>query len=115
VKIILISLDTLCAGHLSCYGHRFDTSPCIDEFSAGSVLFERCYATDVPTPPSYTAIFSGRFGIHSGIFGFQDPTTYRPGPPMIQQLLLREGYETCAISNLFYPCPWLWTGPGRNR
>ncbi len=112
MKVVMISLDTLCASHVSCYGYGFETTPCIDRWAEGAVLFDRCYASDVPTPPSYTAMFSGRFGVHNGIFGFQDPSTYRPGPPMAQDLLARAGYETCAISNLFYPCPWLVPGWG---
>ena len=110
MKIIFISLDTLCAGHLGCYGYRLDTTPRIDEWAERGVLYERCYATDVPTPPSYTAMFSGRFGMHTGIFGFQAPHTYKSGPPLIAQHLHHNGYETCAISNLFYPIPWLLSG-----
>ena len=110
MKVILISLDTLCASHVSCYGHPFETTPCIDRWAEEAVVFERCYASDVPTPPSYTAMLSGRFGIHNGIFGFQDPWTYRPGPPLLQEHLGRAGWETCAISNLFYVCPWLQGG-----
>jgi arylsulfatase A-like enzyme len=110
MKTVLISLDTLYAAHLGCYGWRFDTTPCIDRWAAKGVLFKRCYATDVPTPPSYTAMFSGRYGMHNGIFGFQDPTSYMAGPPMLQQHFEKAGHETCAISNLFYPCPWLLPG-----
>ncbi len=110
MKVILISLDTLCSSHLSCYGYRLETTPQIDRWAADAALFERCYSSDVPTPPSYTAMLSGRFGIHNGIFGFQDPSTYRPGPPMVQRLLANAGWETCALSNLFYACSWLLDG-----
>jgi len=110
MKAILISLDTNRADHLGCYGYRFDTSPNIDKFASDGVVFQRCYATDVPTPPSYTNIFSGRFGIHNGIFGFQPPETYRPGPPLLQEVLVDAGYRTGAISNVFYPASWLLRG-----
>ncbi len=106
----MIALDTLCASHVSSYGYRFDTTPNIDRWGERAVQFQRCYASDVPTPPSYTAMFSGRFGVHNGIFGFQDPGSYRAGPPMVQELLSKAGWETCAVSNLFYPCPWLLPG-----
>jgi arylsulfatase A-like enzyme len=112
MRIILIALDTLRADHLSCYGWRFPTTPQIDAWAEKAVLFERCYASDVPTPPSYTAMFSGRFGVHNGIFGFQDPGSYRRGAPMMQQVLASAGWETCALSNLFYVCPWLLPGWG---
>ncbi len=110
MNVLLISLDTTCASHLGCYGHQFDTSPNIDRLASQSVLFERCYATDVPTPPSYTAMLSGRFGVHNGIFGFQPADSYQRGAPMLQEVLAKAGYRTCALSNLFYVCPWLLPG-----
>lgn len=110
MKVIFISLDTARADHFGCYGHQFDTTPNVDKIAREGVLFERCYASDVPTPPEYTAIFSGRFGIHTGIFGFEGPGAYRPGAPMLQELLARAGWRTAAISNLFYPCSWLMRG-----
>jgi arylsulfatase A-like enzyme len=110
MRIVLISLDTLCVSHLSCYGYHQPTTPRIDAWADRAVRFERCYASDVPTPPSYTAMLTGRFGIHNGIFGFQDPATFRPGPPMVQEQLASAGYQTCAVSNLIYPCPWLLRG-----
>ena len=112
MKIVMIALDTLRADHLSCYGWRFPTTPRIDQWAEQAVLFERCYASDVPTPPSYTAMFSGRFGMHNGIFGFQSADSYRRGAPMIQEVLAKAGFETCAVSNLCYPCPWLLPGWG---
>ena len=93
MRVVLISLDTLCASHLSCYGWPVRTTPNIDRWAEGGVIVERCYASDVPTPPSYTAMLSGRFGIHNGIFGFQDPGTYRPGPPLLQEQLAGAGWE----------------------
>lgn len=110
MNILLISLDTCCSNHLSCYGHKYQTSPHVDTLASQGVLFERCYASDVPTPPSYTSMLSGRYGIHNGIFGFQAPDTYRAGAPMLQQVLVKAGYNTCALSNLFYVCPWLMQG-----
>ena len=44
LKIILISLDTLRADHLSCYGYGRPSSPNIDELARDSVLFENTYA-----------------------------------------------------------------------
>jgi len=110
VKVVFISLDTARVDHFGCYGHPFDTSPNVDKVAGQGVQFQRCYASDVPTPPEYTAIFSGRLGIHTGIFGFEGQGAYHPGPPMLQEILARAGWRTGAISNLFYTCPWLMRG-----
>ena len=58
-NIILISLDTLRADHLGCYGYDKETSPNIDRFAKESVLFERCIAPSSWTTPSHASLFTG--------------------------------------------------------
>ena len=50
--VVLVSIDTLRADHLGCYGYERETSPHIDGLAAGSVLFERAYAHSNNTAPS---------------------------------------------------------------
>jgi glucan phosphoethanolaminetransferase (alkaline phosphatase superfamily) len=38
-NVILISIDTLRADHLGCYGYERATSPALDLLAAGGVLF----------------------------------------------------------------------------
>jgi len=40
-NIILVSIDTLRADHLSMNGYEYNTSPNIDEFSKKSIIFEK--------------------------------------------------------------------------
>jgi choline-sulfatase len=69
VRILYIDIDTLRADHLGCYGYERPTSPHLDRLAARSIVFERCYASDVPCLPSRTALFSGRFGTRNGVVG----------------------------------------------
>ena len=39
-NVLVITIDTLRPDRLGCYGYERPTSPRIDEFAAGSVLFE---------------------------------------------------------------------------
>ena len=39
-NIILISIDTLRADHLGCYGYQRATSPNIDKFAKGGILLK---------------------------------------------------------------------------
>ena len=55
--------------HLGCYGYHRNTSPNIDKLAAQGVRFNRCYASDAPCLPSRTAMYSGRFGIQTGVVG----------------------------------------------
>ncbi|NIM15250.1 MAG: sulfatase-like hydrolase/transferase [Candidatus Aminicenantes bacterium] len=52
-NIIIISVDTLRADHLSCYGYPLETSPAVDAFARDGVLFTNCYALTPLTTPSF--------------------------------------------------------------
>lgn len=111
MKVVLISVDTLRADHLGAYGYPLPTTPHMDELARTGALFERHYATDVPTPGSYTAMLTGARGQRTGIFGFGHTNyAYNRSIPLVSTLLAEEGHATCAISNLLYSCPWLTAG-----
>lgn len=69
MRILYIDIDSLRPDHLSCYGYSRKTSPNIDGLAADGVRFENCYVSDGPCLPSRTAMFAGRFGIHTGVIG----------------------------------------------
>lgn len=67
MRILYLDLDTLRLDHLGCYGYHRNTSPNIDEVARRGVRFTNCYASDAPCLPSRSALFTGRFGIHTGV------------------------------------------------
>ena len=83
MRILYIDIDTLRPDHLGCYGYHRNTSPNIDRIAAEAVRYENCYTSDAPCLPSRTALFSGRFGIHTGVVGHgdtaADPFVQGPG------------------------------------
>ncbi len=62
MKIIFISIDTLRADHLGCYGYHYNTSPYLDQIASEGVLFEQAFAADIPTEVAHTGIFTGKSG-----------------------------------------------------
>ncbi len=52
---------------MGCYGYHRDTSANIDAIARQGMRFENTYASDVPCLPSRTALFTGCFGIHTGV------------------------------------------------
>jgi arylsulfatase A-like enzyme len=58
-NVIIISVDTLRADHLGCYGYPLDTSPAIDRFSKDGILFSKCYSLTPLTTPSFSTLMSG--------------------------------------------------------
>jgi arylsulfatase A-like enzyme len=67
MRILYLDLDTLRPDHLGCYGYCRDTSPNLDRVAAEGVRFENCYASDAPCLPSRAALWTGMFGIRSGM------------------------------------------------
>lgn len=69
MRILYIDLDALRPDHLGCYGYHRNTSPTIDALAAEGTRFTNYYTSDAPCLPSRTALYTGMFGIHSGVVG----------------------------------------------
>lgn len=67
MRALYIDIDSLRPDHLGCYGYVRDTSPNIDRIAAEGVRFTETWVSDVPCLPSRTALWSGRFGFHTGV------------------------------------------------
>lgn len=69
MRILFLDVDTLRPDHLGCYGYHRDTSPNIDRIAREGLRFQNYHCSDAPCLPSRAALFTGRFGIHTGIVG----------------------------------------------
>jgi len=65
-NILLITLDTTRADHLSCYGYTRATSPRIDALAAEGMVYDRCIATSSWTLPAHASLLTGRFPTSHG-------------------------------------------------
>jgi len=60
-NIILISIDTLRADHLGCYGYSRKTSPNIDSLASESVIFTRAFSPAPYTISSHMSLLTGLY------------------------------------------------------
>jgi arylsulfatase A-like enzyme/Tfp pilus assembly protein PilF len=98
-NVVLITVDTLRADHLGCYGNRASSTPTIDALAGEGYLFSRAYAQVPLTLPSHYSILSGTFPFHHGV---RDNSVGRPnGPPLVSEVLHRNGYRTAAFVGSF--------------
>jgi len=67
-NIILISIDTLRADHLSLHGYERKTSPFIDSLARKYTYFTRAYSQGTWTLPSHWSILTGQYPSQAGIF-----------------------------------------------
>ncbi len=57
--VLLVTIDTIRADHLSCYGHGRHTTPVIDRLTSEGLLFRNTLALVPLTTPSHSSIFTG--------------------------------------------------------
>src|SRR2546425_12860277 len=68
-NVLLITIDTLRADRLGCYGYARPTSPHIDRLAMQGALFERMYTTLPRTTQSVATILTGRYPKSHGARG----------------------------------------------
>jgi len=60
-NVFLLTVDSLRADHLSCYGYERGTTPNLDRFATEGVLFERAYSTSSHTRESVPSLLTGEY------------------------------------------------------
>src|SRR5438128_694154 len=69
-NVVFITIDTVRADHLGCYGDRAIQTPNIDALASASARFVHAY-TPVPiTLPAHSALFTGCFPTATGMHDF---------------------------------------------
>jgi arylsulfatase len=123
VNVIFISMDTLRADRLGCLGHERGLTPNLDRIAREGALFTKAFASDIPTQPSHTAIFSGRFGVNTSIVSHFHPAARLDAAVSWLPTIFRQAdYATGAVDHLFAMKDWFMRGyidymppPGRSR
>ena len=57
-NVLVITIDTLRADHLGCYGYPRPTSPAIDAFARGAVVFDNASSSSSWTLPALTSLWT---------------------------------------------------------
>jgi len=65
-NVVLISIDSLRADHLGCYGYHRPTSPRLDALAAAGARFNAAYTTASWTLPSHASQLTGRYPLSHG-------------------------------------------------
>ena len=96
-NVILVSIDTLRADHLGCYGYGRDTSPRIDQMAREGVLFRHATAASSWTLPSHASLFTGLIPSRHGAVQFGLTTPLREELTTLPELLWDAGYDTAGF------------------
>jgi arylsulfatase A-like enzyme len=93
--IVMVTIDTLRADHLGCYGYPRNISPFVDWMAEQGVLFENAIAPSATTAPSHASMFTGLYPLQHGVRmnGHRLDNTV----PTLAEFLGANGYETAAF------------------
>lgn len=102
-NVLFILLDTVRASALGLYGYGRATSPELDRFAAGGMVFDRAISTAPWTLPSHASLFTGEY---PGLLS----TSFR-SPLDDRQVTLAEhfrdaGYETVGFTGNLHYTAW---------
>ena len=95
-NIILISLDTLRADHLKCYGYSRETSPHMDQLGTDGAIFTNAFSSTSWTLPAHISMLTSLDNRHHGV----DKTNPYLDSSIVTlaDMLRKEEYFTCAMT-----------------
>ncbi len=96
-NVVILSVDSTRADHMSLYGYERETTPEIDAWASDAVIFDRYFASAYLTPMSATGLHTGLETGNHGVINFQ--AYPRDGVRMVAEHFADAGYQTAAIGN----------------
>ncbi|MDF1837776.1 MAG: sulfatase [Planctomycetota bacterium] len=102
-SVILITLDTLRADYLSCYGSSLVETPHLDSLAKDGVRYALAQSASAVTPVSHATILTGRLPYEHGLRVLAGGGGFRldPSQPSLGQAFKKAGYRTGAIQSAF--------------
>ncbi|HEX6883802.1 MAG TPA: sulfatase [Planctomycetota bacterium] len=96
-RVVLVTIDTLRADHVSAHGYRRKTTPFLDSLAERGVLFERAQATVSHTAPSHTSMLTGLPPLVHGVL--HNGYRIEEGAVDLARVFAAAGFETAACVN----------------
>jgi len=93
--VFLITIDTLRADHVHCYGYENIETPALDALAKDGIRFTQAFTPSPITNTSHTTILTGLLPSSHGVTDFAVPLS--PMHPTWAELLHQRGYHTAAF------------------
>ncbi|MBI3735162.1 sulfatase [Candidatus Sumerlaeota bacterium] len=107
-NVILVTMDTLRADHLTLHGYPRRTSPELEKFAKEATVYDRAYASAPWTLPSHASMFTGKLPMEHGAHFYKiNGKIYTHGLAdeftTIAEVFKKAGYDTGAfVANTGY-------------
>jgi arylsulfatase A-like enzyme/Tfp pilus assembly protein PilF len=99
-NVILITIDTLRADHVGCYGAEMVKTPALDTLAHDGVVFEHAISQVPLTWPSHAVILTGTYPFQNGVQDFSGQPL-APRFRSVAQTFKQAGYSTGAVVSAF--------------
>jgi arylsulfatase A-like enzyme len=93
---VLISIDTLRADHLGCYGYARPTSPFLDSLARRGTLFEEAYSQFPSTLVSHMSMLTGLYPREHAVLATD--AVLAPEVETVAEVFQRDGFHTGAFT-----------------
>lgn len=98
-NILIVSLDTTRADHLSAYGYARPTSPRLEQLAEEGVRFESAYAPSATTGPTHASLFTALPPMAHDVRKNGQPLA--EALPTLAERLSATGFETAGVVSSF--------------
>src|SRR5204862_1208714 len=94
-NVFLVTIDTLRADHVRCYGDEHIQTPTLDSLAKDGFRFQEAFTPSPITNTSHATILTGLLPSSHGVTDFAVPlsTTH----PTLAEVLKKKGYRTAAF------------------
>jgi choline-sulfatase len=99
-NVILITIDTVRADHIGCYGAKQVQTPTTDALAHDGILFEHAISQVPLTWPSHAVILTGTYPFQNGVQDFTGQPLARQFRS-VAQAFKQHGYSTGAVVSAF--------------
>jgi len=93
--IFLVTIDTLRADHVHCYGYDWVQTPALDALAQDGTRFSNAFTPSPITNTSHTSILTGLLPSSHGVTDFAIPLA--PAHATSAEILKQQGYKTAAF------------------
>ena len=93
--VFLVTIDTLRADHVHCYGYESIQTPALDSLAKDGIRFALAFTPSPITNTSHTSILTGLLPSTHGVTDFAVPLA--PTHTTLAELLKNKGYHTAAF------------------
>lgn len=100
INVLLITIDTIRADRLGCYGYVKGETPALDALAKRGVLFEQAFTAVPSTLPSHTSILTGLDPPEHGVRE-NDGFKLRDDVTTLAEVFKKKGYRTGAFIGAF--------------